>query len=172
MTTKPKSGPPQEVVRAHLRYNPETGEFWWSVAVRSKKIKAGDRAARTVNANGYLTIGLLGRLYLAHRLAWVYIYGYWPNGDLDHINGNRADNRIANLREATRSQNNANGKLRCDSTSGVKGVSWDVRRWKAYIDIGRKRHRLGSFKTLEDAIKARRAAEVRIFGKFRYGAPP
>ena len=98
---------------------------------------------------------------MAHRLAWFYVYGAWPNGDLDHINGDKLDNRIANLREATRKQNMQNVRQHKHNTSGVKGVAWHSQRnkWRAYIFVDYRQIHLGLFDTKEAAAAARMNAE-------------
>jgi hypothetical protein len=97
----------------------------------------------------------------AARLAWLYVHGERPAGEIDHINGNRADNRIANLRIATRSQNCANKK-------GVSGVTWHKRqkKWHARIKRHGQLHHIGSFSTYEEALAARNSAHASVFGEF------
>lgn len=154
-----------ERLRSLISYDPDTGNFIWLVAHRG--IVVGSEAGSLDRDGGYIQIGVDHRLYRAHRLAWLYMTGDWPI-EVDHKNGNRADNRWDNLREATRSQNNANGKRRADNTSGHKGISWDSRRgrWHAYININSKRRNLGCFREIESAIAARASAETSIFGEF------
>lgn len=156
-----------------LNYDPATGVFIW----RNDwgRMKAGDIAGR-VNAQrrGYRYIGLGGQRknggleYMAHRLAWFYVHGKWPVADIDHINGDTSDNRIANLREATRSQNIMNAKRGPRNTSGVKGVSFDKARgkWVAEIKAGTVRRRLGRFDTKDEAAAAYREASKEMHGEF------
>lgn len=156
----------QERLRALLHYDPETGVFTRVKSVRG--FRAGIEAGALHQASGYVYIGVDRHSYRAHRLAWLYMTGEWPADDLDHINRNRADNRWINLREATRSQNNANARRRCDNTSGVKGVSLDRRHntWRAYIVVdGRQRH-LGRFKTVDAAKEAYARAALATFGEY------
>ena len=99
-----------------------------------------------------------------HRLVWLFGNGAWPRGPLDHVNGDRSDNRLCNLRESTPALNNQNHHgLRPDNTSGIKGVYWDKRRsvWCAQISVNRKHIYLGQFDDKEDARKAADAARVR-----------
>ena len=102
---------------------------------------------------GYVLISIDGTRYPAHRLAWLYIYGQWPNGQIDHINRNPSDNRIVNLREATVAENGHNAGLRIDNTSGFKGVHRHrnllARPWQARIKFGSRRISLGYFETPE-----------------------
>lgn len=123
---------------------------------------AGKRAF-TINSNGYRDGMIFRKMHRAHHVAWALHYGAWPTMDIDHINGDRDDNRISNLRQVTRSENCRNTFLRRNNTSGVMGVSKNKNRWIAYIyDQGRHRT-LGRFKTLEEAAAARKSAD-RDFG--------
>ncbi len=117
---------------------------------------------------GYIAIRIDRHDYLAHRLAWLYIYGRWPKGRLDHRDTNRANNIFENLREATQSQNLANARRRSDNTSGFKGVSLrkDTGRWAAYVNFEGKRYRLGCFDTKEAASAAYSRMAASLFGEF------
>ena len=99
--------------------------------------------------------------YLAHRLAYLYVYGEMPEGKLDHKDQDKTNNAISNLRPATNSQNGLNRGLPANNKSGHKGVHWsqNAQKWVAYIKIDRKRRHLGCFDNIEDAISARKAAE-------------
>jgi len=119
----------QERLKHLLHYNPDTVVFTW-LSKPSRRINSGSIAGRIKPKKGYVEIGISGRIYLAHRLAWLYIYGTWPKEQVDHINGIRNDNRIKNLRLATTSQNQWNKKMQKNNTSGIKGVSWDNQRGK------------------------------------------
>lgn len=120
---------------------------------------------------GYVWIAAGGRKVLAHRLAWFVEHGIEPDGAIDHINRNRTDNRIANLRLASASQNQMNRGAQRNNTSGVPGVARDKsgRRWQAYIKVQGARRHLGIFERIEDAISARRAAQAVLFGEFAAG---
>lgn len=110
---------------------------------------------------------------MAHRLAWLYIYGEWPIDQLDHINRNTSDNRIENLREATQSQNNANRSAnKSKKYSPLKGVSFypDSKRWTASIRINNKNRHLGCFDTAEEAHAAYVAEADQVFGEFAAAA--
>lgn len=161
-----------ERLRTLLRYDALTGAFTWAQD-RTNRCKAGQPAGWS-DKGGYLHIRVDGKLYLAHRLAWLYVYGKWPTSILDHRNRFPSDNRISNLRLATHSQNHGNTPPRADNTSGVKGVSWCKRRskWQAGIRRNGKRVGLGYFTNIEDAAKAYRAASIEIYGDFHaeYGA--
>lgn len=154
-------------VRELLIYEPETGRFIWRVD-RGTAIKAGSAAGYT-RSDGYKIFSFTEHgHYLGHRLAWLYMTGEWPPAMVDHINGDPSDNRWANLRAATRSQNMMNMALPPRNTSGVKGVSFNRRYqvWEAYITVGRRRRKLGTHKTIEAAAAARRDAELALFGPF------
>lgn len=155
-----------EWVRAALDYHPETGLMFWRLPT-SKRRQQGALAG-TVNKWGYRVIQINGRLYTVHRLAWFHAHGVWPEDDLDHINGDRDDNRMANLREATRSQNSVNGKLRVNNSSGFKGVCWDKskQRWSVSVYLNGKQTRIGRFRTLEEASDAYRRAADELHGPF------
>lgn len=154
------------LLRELLCYAPETGAFTWRVNRRGKA-KAGDIAG-TQNSSGYWLISVRDRLYYAHRLAWLYMKGEWPADQVDHINGNPADNRWVNLRTATNGQNQANSRCRNNNKSGVKGVHWDTRRgyWVAQIMINYKSINLGYFEDIADAASAYADAAAKYFGEY------
>jgi HNH endonuclease/AP2 domain len=130
------------------------------------RISAGNIAGAK-KAGDYIRISIDGRQHLAHRLAWLYVHGRWPAALIDHINGNPADNRIANLREASRSQNQANSGLRLGNRSGLKGISRKpYGTWSAQIFYQGTKHYLGTFATPEEAHAAYREAARRLFGEF------
>jgi hypothetical protein len=135
----------QERLKVLLHYDPETGIFTRLVQTGSRT-RVGD-VAGGVNVHGYRQVGVCGRLYYAHRLAWLYMTGEWPPHHTDHINGDRDDNRWPNLRLATHAQNLANSRKSKNNTSGLKGVSWDARKrkWFAQITVSRRHHFLGYF---------------------------
>lgn len=150
-----------------LDYSPETGQFRWKVTRNARFARAGD-VAGSLDRHGYRQIKIDGRLHLAHRLAWLWKYGEWPEGDLDHINLNADDNRIANLRLATRSENHANRRARVDSKSGLKGVHFEKARgcWIAHIVWRGKRRKIGRFATAEEAYDAYCKAAKEQWGEF------
>ena len=158
-STTPTSELTVEYLRSVLHYSPETGIFTWKVRT-AKRIKAGD-VAGSPDGRGYLSIRVCSRTHRAHRLVWLYVYGSWPKDQLDHINRNRSDNRIANLREVTNKQNGQNASKRSDNTSGHPGVSWHKRdsKWRARIKHSYKMIHLGYFTDIEEALSARKAAE-------------
>jgi hypothetical protein len=156
-------------LRDLLSYNPETGEFVWRVTVSSRAMAgfvAGCVYAQKLTR--YRGIRVDGRLYKAHRLAWLYVHGVWPAEQLDHIDGDGANNRIANLRQATNSENNRNRKVRYDSASGCKGVNFHKgnRKWRAHIRLNGRQKHLGYFSSAEEAYAAYCLAAPEIHGQF------
>lgn len=146
-------------LRSILHYDPLTGVF-------THRKSAGGRlagsVAGSVDVDGYIKIGVLKHRYRAHRLAWLYTNGTWPKNQIDHINRNRSDNRICNLRDVTHQQNVQNAGNFCNNTSGRKGVYWNKRDscWSARFLLGDKYLSLGCFKTFDEAVAARAAAEA------------
>lgn len=145
-------------------YDPKTGVIKW---------KSGQRAgmaAGTLISSGYIQISHLGERYLAHRLAWFIMKGEWPQHHIDHINRVSIDNRWANLREATHTQNSHNASIRKDNTSGAKGVSWDrsKKKWCAQIRINGKKQRIGCYETKEAAAAAYQRAAKEAFDQFAH----
>ena len=156
-----------ERLRELFHYDPLTGVFTRLVSTASNA-RAGD-VAGTLMQIGYLLIGIQGKSYLAHRLAWLFVHGEWPKDQIDHINRDRTDNRICNLREATIKQNQRNLSKSCNNTSGVPGVHWrsDRAKWWALIESDGQKHYLGMFNTKEEAIAARKAGELKYWGAHR-----
>lgn len=139
-------------LRNKLRYDKDTG-FLFSR-------KTGKQVFTNVHHSGYLKGAIGTRTFTAHRVAMAISLGEWPNGEVDHINGNRSDNRFKNLRIVTRSENQRNAKLRSDNTSGHVGVSKKKDKWIAKI----KEKQIGTFETKKQAIAARKAAEKQLGG--------
>lgn len=156
----------QETLKKHLQYNQETGVFTW-LTDRGYPVKRGD-VAGTVSSHGYIMIKFLGRFRAAHRLAWLYVYGRFPIADIDHINGIRDDNRFSNLREASRSQNIMNSKIRSNNTSGIKGVCWHkgVGKWVAVCRVKGICKHIGVFTTKEAAAFAYKEYAMKAHGQF------
>ena len=122
---------------------------------------AGKSALESPHPDGYQHGSIFGKLYLKHRVLLAMKLGYWPEY-VDHINGNRADNRLCNLRSVTKSENGRNSAKPITNTSGHIGVSWNKRdkRWTAYITLNQKRKALGNFTLLQDAIECREKGEL------------
>lgn len=142
-----------ERLRELLSYDPETGIFTWRVP-RGGRCKVGE-VAGTVRERGYVNVCLDGALYRAHRLAWLYVYGTWPAGEVDHINGVTGDNRIGNLRDLPADVNCQNRASMSNNKSGYTGV--EVRetargtRFRGYMSVGKRQVKLGTFDTAEEA---------------------
>lgn len=151
-----------ERLRSVLDYDPETGILRWGSGVNKfVKWKIGSLAG--TDSNGYLSIVIDYRMYMAHRLAWFYVHGVWPD-QIDHRDMNRRNNAIANLRLATFSQNNANRCVRGDCSSGYKGVRFHKpsKRWQARLA---QRH-LGLFSSPKEAHSAYIAAAIEKYGQY------
>jgi hypothetical protein len=155
-----------EELRELLDYNPETGVFIRKVQT-SNRIKVGEEAGNK-HHTGYRMIRFKGGRYLAHRLAWYYVYGVEPKEYLDHINGTRDDNRISNLREATWAENQRNRGKQISNTSAYKGVSFHKRDKKfcARCCADGKRHHLGYYDTAEAAHEAYKTFATKHHGDF------
>ncbi len=157
-------------LQALFYYNSVDGTFTRLIKAAGNAL-VGQKAGCLANT-GYLVIRVDGKLYLAHRLAWLYIYGEWPRCGLDHKNMIRTDNRIDNLREATSSQNKANKRKSLYNTSGYKGVSWSSARqqWFAQIKISGRTKFLGYFDDPQEAHEVYCRAAVAAFGEFARSA--
>jgi hypothetical protein len=152
----------QSRLKQLLDYDPETGVFKWRES-NSNRAPVGS-VVRGLSRGGYLRARLDGRLYYCHRLAWLYVYAKWPSEHLDHVNHNRSDNRLCNLREASNSenmQNRAGPTVR--STTGTLGVGvMPGGRFRAQIVVEGKNTYLGCFDSVEDAESAYLAAKARL----------
>lgn len=149
----------QQMLHELLDYNAKTGAFSWKKPRRG--VKTGVQLGCD-NGSGYLRITVAGKSEYAHRLAWMYVNGHWPTQTVDHINGNRGDNRIANLRLATYAENMQNIRQATKkSESKVLGVSWHKRagKWQVHISVGRNKKYLGLFKDKSEAQQAYIAAK-------------
>jgi len=164
--------PSVETLRKLLRYEPETGNLFWRFRdvsffktegeCKRWHNRYGGKPAGGIRGGGYVDVKIFDRHLSAHRVAWAIHHNTWPTDQIDHINGERADNRIVNLRDATNQENNKNRKLPCNNTSGVMGVSWNKQKakWVAHIRVDGKTIHLGYFDTIEDAAAARAKAEI------------
>jgi len=161
-----------EQLHENLKYNPSTGKFTWReraetypsamASIRAFNAQMAGKPVYEENHRGYYRITLLGKRYKSHRVAWAMHTGEWPADQVDHINGDKVDNRIENLREATQTDNSRNMKIPTTNMSGVIGVGWDkkARRWRASIAAAGRTIYLGSFTNFDDAVAARAAAEI------------
>jgi hypothetical protein len=152
-----------EKLREYLRYDPETGYFSWLQFTRYVGKRAG-----YLNAQGYRRIELLNRGYQAHQLVWLYVHGELPPTEIDHLNGLRDDNRIENLRLASRFTNTQNVGLRSNNTTGFAGVTFykPSKKWRAQINTNGDRIYLGTFDAPEQAHEAYVAAKIKYHAGF------
>ena len=175
----PKPLPSPEMLRKLLRCDPDAGKLYWRqrtpdmftsgkstaerVCTRWNTRYAGKEALTAKNGEGYLHGKIFKRSISAHRVIWAITHGGWPLNQVDHISGDTADNRIANLRTVTNQENGLNQKLARNNTSGVCGVFWDKSfdRWVAKIKVAGKQMHIGCFIDKSDAIVARKSAEVK-----------
>jgi hypothetical protein len=169
---KSKLEPPSlELINSTLSYDPNSGVLTWKR--RPLKFFKDARACNTWNAiypgrvagtltRGYIRINVSLVFYDAHRLGWLIMYGEWPE-EIDHINGIRTDNRIENLRKATRAQNCQNLSIRKSNTSGFIGASWNKKKkkWSSSIMVNYKNKFLGYYETAQDAHRAYLAGKIK-----------
>ncbi len=161
-----------ERLKELLHYDPTTGVFTWRMR-RGRSALEGQQAgsiriARYDSGGGYRDIGIDGQLYLAHRLAWLYMTGQWPPAHIDHDNSVRDDNRWDNIRPATVSQNGMNRPAQANNTSGFKGVTHHkrARKWMAQITKDGRHYYLGLYETSEAAHEAYRKAATLLHQEF------
>lgn len=170
--------PTYEYLNECFSYDPTTGVLTRKnrprhhfTSVASWKItntQFAGRSVTTLDGKGYICVSLDQRTYRAHRVIWCMTMGWWPEKELDHINGVTDDNSLLNLREASRSQNLRNTKKPRKNTSGAKGVAWDKKRmrWIARVNVSKRTYNLGRFKTFEEAEQTVRQARVRLHRSF------
>ena len=160
-----------ERLRELLDFNPETGELCWRIAPRHQRIEPG-QSAGYVGRRGYLRIRIDGAAHQAHRLAWMHHHGTPPLGDIDHIDGDRLNNRIANLRDVSKFTNQQNQvNRRFVGATGLTGVTRQRNKFEARISANGVSHHLGMFETAEAAHLAYLGAKKRLhFGDSRFSA--
>lgn len=156
-----------EAVRRALRYDARDGTFVWT-GVQASYL-AG-RPAGSINRLGYVMIKIGRRSFAAHRVAWLFQYGVWPKAHIDHIDRDRSNNRISNLRLASPLENQMNSAPRRHNTHGWKGISYQPRHkaWLAQITISGRNHNLGRYKDPIDAAAAYDRRAHAEFGEFAY----
>lgn len=160
--------PTPAVIRKNLRYDPATGLLWWIAPFVHRRM---DRPVGVLDSRGYLVVKFFGRMFKAHRLAYVLMMGRWPRKHMDHMNGCPADNRWKNLRLATGTQNRANSIVHKNNTSRLKGAHVSAHGgWQSAIKVNRKSIYLGHFSTPEAAHAAYIVAAKKYFGEFARAA--
>ena len=169
---KPKKHLNHENLLSLLHYDPLTGVFTWRVRRNSYGggVEPGSVAGQ-IHPSGHRMIGIEGRLYQAHRLAWFYMNGVWPSAEIDHSDMIADNNKFDNLREATKTLQRANQRVRRDSRSGLKGVRpTKGGRWQARISANGVKLHLGNFDTPEQAQDAYISKAKELFGDFARAA--
>ena len=155
----------QKELKEILEYNENTGKFFWKIKPMYN-VNIGDKAGN--NHNGYTRLTINGKKYLTHRLAWLYVYGEFPKGDLDHIDNDRGNCRINNLRIANKSTNGFNRKKQANNTSGIKGVIWSKasNKWMVKIGVNKKKLYFGVWNDLEFAELVAQEARAKYHGEY------
>lgn len=157
-------------LRKLLRYDATSGKLYWLPRVGDPgtvgafNLRCAGREAFRIGAHGYL-IGVINqRGVRAHRVVWALVYGEWPRGEVDHIDGNKTNNTLSNLRVVSHAVNQRNQRRPSHNSSGVIGVSWhkDKKRWCAHIKREGRQVALGSYRQFEEAVVARARAEVEM----------
>ncbi len=148
--------------RSHLSYCEESGLMYW-VKKPSNRVNIGELAG-TVNRQGYLVVTVRRQKIQGHRVAWLLHHGKWPKHQIDHVDGNRSNNRISNLRDATHVQNMQNTAMFRNNRSGCMGVRWNNKssRWVSFIGHGGKRISLGTHTSLLEAAARRKSREISL----------
>ncbi len=153
-----------------VHYNPKTGSMTWK---KSRGSVSAGMPLKSKHKDGYFMAWVNKKLYLVHRLAWLYVTGEFPKQEIDHINGDRTDNRIKNLQDVSKTENQKNASIRIDNTSGMTGISFrkQTKKWRAYINHNSKIIYLGQFVKKEDAIKIRKEANKKYNYHEGHGKP-
>lgn len=151
----------QSLLKEYFDYDEKHGNLIWKKQQqRGIKIEIGSIAG-WINERGYRYISFRGKDYKAHRLVWMYNYGQFPNEGIDHVNHVKDDNRIDNLRDVSQRENCMNKSIYLNNKSGHAGVSFRYKKWRARINVNKKEISLGVFNKKEDAVKARKEAEIK-----------
>lgn len=160
----------QKRLKELLSYNRKTGKFTWKV--KHGSCMPGDQVVdNSIHNRGYIVISIDGKRYPANRLAWLYCYGEMPKSNIGHINHDRSDNRMINLRETVPSESSRNTRIHRSNKSGANGVSWDKfnKKWKVQIMMRGKSKTVGRCKNFEDAVLMRKVANARYGFHINHG---
>ncbi len=171
--------PDVAILRTILRYDPDTGKLYWRlrpatlfqsdlrIAAWNARF-AGSEAFTANDGKGYRVGNIFNKKHKAHRVVWAMETGAWPSHQIDHVNGNKTDNRLKNLREATNAENSRNRGANSNNRSGAKGVSWSKQKskWVATIWTNGKLKTLGHFHDVEEAAAAYAKGSTAIHGSF------
>lgn len=162
----------QEILHQYFNYDPSTGYLTWKIKY-ARKVVVGTRAGSISTTNRHRVLRFMGMLYAEHRVIWLFCTGSWPTGHIDHINHNEQDNCIKNLRDVSQFENNMNNSKRHDNSSGVVGV-WinklnTKKKFMSELHLSGKRVHYASHYTMEDAIAARKSAEVQYGFHINHG---
>lgn len=157
----------QAELKSLVNYNPDTGHFTWKFD-RNWRAKAGDIAGHVNAITGYVELVINKKLYLCHRLAFLFMTGKWPKKETDHINNIRSDNRWCNLREAEISENRCNTRISKNNSSGFKGVYFDARQstWYGQVRKNGKCHSTNGHSTADEANEAVKIIRQTLHGEF------
>jgi hypothetical protein len=164
----PRASLTAELLRAAVTYHPETGEFTHVATTRGRGVAGASAGGAPVGEDGYRKINIGDVVYLAHRVAWLWMTGEWPKSEIDHQDMDRGNNRWSNLREATRTQNGSNCGRRAHNTTGWKGVYRTPHGtpWRAAISVEKHQKHLGTFDCPAAAHFAYAVAAAKTFGEF------
>lgn len=164
----------QEELKKLLHYDPDTGVFTWIKSGKRRRscLTAGCKFMNKNSKKMYISIWACGKLYLSHRLAWLYMTGEFPSHQIDHINGDGLDNRIINLRNVTGFDNQRNMKIKSTNKSGICGVIWhkSAKKWMSSITVSNKHIHLGLYSNIFDAACARKNADIKYKFHINHGS--
>ncbi len=158
-----------ETLKEYINYDKDSGILTWKKIYKHRK-RFGSAVNVYPDKAGYLVFVFNNKNYKTHRVAWFLYYGKWPN-QIDHINGNKKDNRVINLRNVTHTVNNFNKKLRSNNTSKKTGINWCCRykKWRARINVKGVTYFLGYFNLKKEAVRVRLDAEIKYYGEYCRG---
>jgi len=169
-----KDMPSIDILKSLLDYDEASGVLHWKTKPATSRgnigfnNKCGGKVAGTIGRSGYLVVGISKKYYLAHRIIWKWVTGADPVDQVDHIDGNKLNNRWSNFRETSNGPNIQNSKIRKDNTSGIKGVHWDAqhKKWRAVIYADGQGIRLGRYSSIDEAASVISKARLEMHGSF------